>query len=238
MAQHIDPERLKKDIEALGKLSVDDLKKGGATKRHSFLEAIGQSFLEFLGVDAEKAGRKLSRARLQKLQGLQGKVKEVGDELTALLKDADGGDGFLDALRDKGDIDMKPEEIKAAVTEAIKPLQTGLDELKTRVGTVEADVKKAAKPDADDKDKPDAAAAEALKGVVADALKPIQTGLDELKTRVQGVEDLAKKSRQPDPDPDKDKKPDKDPFGTAVREKRAALVTSYRDRAAARNPGQ
>ncbi len=116
---------------------------------------------------------------------------------------------------------MKPEELQAAIAEALKPVGQRLDQITTRLDAVEKVVNKAAEEPGGQGQPP--LDAEAVKSAVAAATKPLEDRLAALDERLRGVEKVATKSRQPEPDGDKDKA-SADPFGDAVRARREPVV--------------
>lgn len=218
----IDPEVLKRNLQVLAKLDPEKAFHGMLERRRrrkSLTDAITEAVKDFFGfqdVDVAKVGRKISAQRLKIIKEAVSQARAASDRLEALVKEVEDEPDPDDHA--KGGAEMKPEEIKAAVEAAIKPVGERLDQVTTRLDAVEKVVNKAADPppDKDKKADPPAADVEVIKSAVA--------ALDE---RLKGVEKVALKSKQPEGDNIKDKKGSDDPFGDAVRDRRDPVVPPH-----------
>lgn len=228
----IDPEELERNLQALARLDPEDLAKGRhgmKDRRKSLTQAITDAVREFFGLedaDVAKVGRKISAERLKVIKEALTQARTAADRLAALVKEVEEEpepEGFTDQTRTKGGTDMT-DQIKAAVEAALKPVAERLDQITARLDAVERVANKAA-DQPDTQGQPPALDAEAITSAVAAATKPLEDRLTALDERLRGVEKVATKSRQPDPDDDaKDKRTSHDPFGDAVRERRAPVV--------------
>jgi hypothetical protein len=233
----IDPEELKRNLQALARLAPEDLangRHGTKDRRKSLTQAITDAVRDFFGLedaDAAKVGRKISAERLKVIKEALNQARAAADRLAALVKEVEEEpepEGFTDQMRTKGGTDMT-DPIKAAVEAALKPVAERLDQITTRLDAVEKVVNKAAdQQDTDKQNQPHMPDAEAIKSAVAGATKPLEDRLTALDERLKGVEKLATRSRQPDPDEDtKDKRTSDDPFGDAVRDRRPPVVPPH-----------
>jgi hypothetical protein len=233
----IDPEELKRNLQALARLDPEDLIKrrhgrhGMQDRRKSLTQAITDAVRDFFGLedaDAAKVGRKISAERLKVIKEALSQARAAADRLAALVKEVEEEpepEGFTEHTRTKGGTDMT-DPIKAAVEDALKPVAERLDQITTRLEAVERVVNKAA--DQSDKKAQPVTDAEAIKSAVAAATKPLEDRLAALDERLKGVEKIATRSRQPNPDEDaSEKRTSDDPFGDAVRERRPPIVPPH-----------